>query len=55
MCSTLGYALGLAVSIVLGWNDSPGTDTLAYLLFITLTPGPNVIKLFTSVIYEFSK
>jgi len=40
----------------------PGTNALAYLtsaivveekVFIRLRPGPNVMKLFTSVIYEF--
>ncbi len=28
--------------------------THAYKMFITLTPGANVIKLFTAVSYEFS-
>jgi hypothetical protein len=43
--------------IILGWKNLQGTNTLAYFAknmgeeekrFITLTPGANVIKLFSS-------
>ena len=58
-----GRLLASLTNITLVWKGLPGTNTLAYyesskitdvLSFITLPPGPNVIKLFTAVIYECS-
>jgi hypothetical protein len=54
--------LALPSNIRLGCKGFPGTHSVAYLQggsvtwekrFMTLTPGPNVTKLFQSVIYEF--
>ncbi len=51
----LGRLLALIANIILGWKGLPGTNALAYYekaqltavkSFITLAPGPNVIKLF---------
>jgi hypothetical protein len=59
----LGWLLALSTNIKLGWKRLARTNTLVYSKyssikdvkrFITMSPGPNVIKLFTSVIYEFS-
>ncbi len=53
----------LPINIRLVWKGLPGTKTLAYYEnlyitavkgLITLTPEPNVVKLFLSVSYEFS-
>jgi hypothetical protein len=50
-------------NVMLDWKAIASENTLAYFAsltvtnekcFITLTPGANVIKLFLSVIYEFS-
>jgi len=58
------YFQALPANIRLGWKGLPGTNTLAFYehssiaeanSFITLRPGPNVIKLFSSVNYRFSK
>jgi hypothetical protein len=53
----MGKLCGLLANIILCWKGLPVTNALAYLekrqkSFITLTPGFNVIKLFTVVIYE---
>ena len=61
--ATHRQALAFPSDIRLGWKGLPGTNSLAYYersyltavkSFITLRPGPNVIKLFMSVIYGFS-
>jgi len=63
MLYSWGRLLALATNNILGWKGLPGTETLAYYknsyitdvkFYTTLGPGPNVIKLFTAVIYEFS-
>ncbi len=61
-CSTIcRNLLALTTDIGHGWKGLPGTHTLAYftspsvikkISFMILTPGANVIKLFTVVIYE---
>ncbi len=52
--------LALPAKVRLDWKGLPGTNTLAYLAsmlemktksFMTMTLGPNLIKLFTVVIY----
>jgi hypothetical protein len=50
--------LALPTNIRIDWQYLAKTNTLAYYVhygqfFITLGPGANVIKLFTSVIYRF--
>ncbi len=61
--SFLGKLLVFPAIVRLDWKVIASTNTLAYLAsptvtkekcFITLTPGANVIKLFSSVIYGFS-
>jgi hypothetical protein len=62
--SFLGKLLVLPANVRLDWKKSlPGTNTLAYLAslsatkeksFTTLTPGANVVKIFTDVSYYFS-
>jgi hypothetical protein len=53
--------MALLTNIRLGWKGLPGTNALAYYekfvnycrkMFMKLTPGANVIKLFTDVFYE---
>jgi len=52
----------LPANIGLGWRGLPGTNTLAYFVtlsvtkkkVLTLTLGPNVIKLFMPIIDECS-
>jgi hypothetical protein len=55
--------LALPTNFRTGLKVLPGTNTLAYFCYVisdeeksskTLTPGPNVLKLFSSVIYECS-
>jgi hypothetical protein len=57
--NSLWQVLALLANIRLGLKDLPETNTRFLKLFveksfITLTPGANVIKLFTSVINDFS-
>ncbi len=61
--SFLGKHLVFQVNVRLDWKVIASTNTLAYLASltvmeenssITLTPGSNVIKLFTTVNYDFS-
>ncbi len=56
--ASLGYAPALATTFRIGWKGLPATRTLAYYEhyestalkgFITLSSGPKIIKLFTSV------
>jgi hypothetical protein len=51
-----GRLLSLPLNIRLGWKDLPETNTLAYWKHfqITLIPGANAVKLFTTVSYAFS-
>jgi hypothetical protein len=58
----LGRLLSLPTNIRIDWEDLPGTNAIPYLAsspviktkFLTLTPGPNVIKLSVAVIYKCS-
>jgi len=61
--SLLGKLLVLPANVRLDWKIIASTNALAYLAassatkekrFITLTPGANVIKLFTALSYAFS-
>jgi hypothetical protein len=60
--SFLGKLLMFPENVRLDWKVIASTNTLAYLAsstvtkekcFITLTPGPNIIKLFTDRRYEY--
>ncbi len=60
--ASLGQAPALPANIRLGLKSLPGTNTSSLLIrnllqksFIRLPPGPNVIKLFLSVIYFHNK
>ncbi len=57
------WFLALPTNIRQGWKGKSRPNELAYFAslsiktkkgFIGMTPGPNVIKPFTAVIYEFS-
>jgi hypothetical protein len=61
--SSMGQAPVLPTNVILSWKGLPGTNALAYYeKFVNYgrkkycgpCPGANVIKLFTSVIYECS-